>query len=139
MLWAEVVLWDFYLLGFPETVSSSTVFSDLGAGAYSVVAIDENGCSGMSFATSVNNPPEVHVQILNSSPASCADDIADGFITCAAWGGAAPETLVLSVDGVSVTSPISVTAGTYSVIATDVNGCIANSDEWDNSPVVIGP
>jgi hypothetical protein len=129
----------FYLLGFPETVSSSTVFSDLGAGAYSVVAIDENGCSGMSFATSVNNPPEVHVQILNSSPASCADDIADGFITCAAWGGAAPETLVLSVDGVSVTSPISVTAGTYSVIATDVNGCIANSDEWDNSPVVIGP
>ena len=129
----------FYLLGFPETVSSSTVFSDLGAGAYSVVAIDENGCSGMSFATSVNNPPEVHVQILNSSPASCADDIADGFITCAAWGGAAPETLVLSVDGVSVTSPISVTAGTYSVIATDVNGCIANSDEYDNSPVVIGP
>ena len=129
----------FYLLGFPETVSSSTVFSDLGAGAYSVVAIDENGCSGMSFATSVNNPPEVHVQILNSSPASCADDIADGFITCAAWGGAAPETLVLSIDGVSVTSPISVTAGTYSVIATDVNGCIANSDEWDNSPVVIGP
>jgi len=129
----------FYLLGFPETVSPSTVFSDLGAGAYSVVAIDENGCSGMSFATSVNNPPEVHVQILNSSPASCADDIADGFITCAAWGGAAPETLVLSVDGVSVTSPISVTAGTYSVIATDVNGCIANSDEWDNSPVVIGP
>lgn len=129
----------FYLLGFPETVSSSTVFSDLGSGAYTVVAIDENGCSGMSFATSVNNPPEVHVQILNSSPASCANDIADGFITCAAWGGAAPETLVLSVDGVSVTSPISVTAGTYSVIATDVNGCIANSDEWDNSPVVIGP
>ena len=129
----------FYLLGFPETVSSSTVFSDLGSGAYSVVAIDENGCSGVSFATSVNNPPEVHVQILNSSPASCADDIADGFITCAAWGGAAPSTLVLSIDGVSVTSPISVTAGTYSVIATDVNGCIANSDEYDNSPVVIGP
>ena len=129
----------FYLLGFPETVSSNTVFSGLGSGAYSVVAIDENGCSGISFATSVNNPSEVHVQILNSSPASCADDIADGFITCAAWGGAAPETLVLSIDGVSVTSPISVTAGTYSVVATDVNGCIANSDEYDSSPVVIGP
>ena len=129
---------EFYLLGSPETVSSNTVFSDLGPGAYSVVAIDENGCSGMSFASSVNNPTEVHVQILNHSPASCAD-IADGIITCAAWGGAAPETLVLSVDGVSVTSPISVTAGTFSVIATDINGCIANSDEYDNSPVVIGP
>ena len=129
---------EFYLLGSPETVSSNTVFSDLGPGAYSVVAIDENGCSGMSFATSVNNPTEVHVQILNHSPASCAD-IADGIITCAAWGGAAPETLVLSIDGVSVTSPISVTAGTFSVIATDVNGCVANSDEWDNSPIVIGP
>ena len=128
----------FYLLGSPETVSSSTVFSDLGPGAYSVVAIDENGCSGMSFASSVNNPTEVHVQILNHSPASCAD-IADGIITCAAWGGAAPETLVLSVDGVSVTSPISVTAGTFSVIATDINGCIASSDEYVNSPVVIGP
>ena len=129
---------EFYLLGSPETVSSNTVFPDLGPGAYSVVAIDENGCSGMSFATSVNNPTEVHVQILNHSPASCAD-IADGIITCAAWGGAAPETLVLSIDGVSVTSPISVTAGTFSVIATDINGCIASSDEYVNSPVVIGP
>ena len=129
---------EFYLLGSPETVSSNTVFSDLGPGAYSVVAIDENGCSGMSFASSVNNPTEVHVQILNHSPASCAD-IADGIITCAAWGGAAPETLVLSIDGVSVTSPISVTAGTFSVIATDINGCIASSDEYVNSPVVIGP
>ena len=129
---------EFYLLGSPEAVSSNTVFSDLGPGAYSVVAIDENGCSGMSFATSVNNPTEVHVQILNHSPASCAD-IADGIITCAAWGGAAPETLVLSIDGVSVTSPISVTAGTFSVIATDINGCIASSDEYVNSPVVIGP
>jgi hypothetical protein len=114
------------------------VFSDLGPGAYSVVAIDENGCSGMSFATSVNDPTEVHVQILNHSPASCAD-IADGIITCVAWGGAAPATLVLSIDGVSVTSPISVTAGTFSVIATDINGCIASSDEYVNSPVVIGP
>ena len=129
---------EFYLLGSPETVSSNTVFPDLGPGAYSVVAIDENGCSGMSFATSVNDPTEVHVQILNHSPASCAD-IADGIITCAAWGGAAPETLVLSIDGVSVTSPISVTAGTFSVIATDINGCIASSDEYVNSPVVIGP
>jgi len=129
---------EFYLLGSPETVSSNTVFSDLGPGAYSVVAIDENGCSGMSFASSVNNPTEVHVQITNSIPASCAD-IADGFITCVAWGGAAPETLVLSIDGVSATSPIYVTAGTYSVIATDVNGCIASSDEYVNSPVVIGP
>jgi len=129
---------EFYLLGSPETASSNTVFSDLGPGAYSVVAIDENGCSGISFATSVSNPSEVHVQILNSSPASCSD-IVDGVITCAAWGGASPSTLVLSIDGVSVMSPISVAAGTYSVVATDVNGCIANSDEYANSPVVIGP
>ena len=129
---------EFYLLGSPETVSSDTVFSDLGPGVYTVVAIDENGCLGTSFATSVNNPTEVHVQILNHSPASCAD-IADGIITCVAWGGAAPATLVLSIDGVSVTSPISVTAGTFSVIATDINGCVASSDEYVNSPVVIGP
>jgi hypothetical protein len=130
---------EFYLLGSPETVSSSTVFSDLGPGTYSVVAIDENGCSGISFASFVNNPTEVHVQILLSSDATCSD-IADGVITCGAWGGAAPATITYTVDGVSgLTSPISVTAGTYSVVATDVNGCIANSDEYDNSPVVIGP
>ena len=128
---------EFYLLGFPETVSSSTMFSDLGPGAYSVVAIDENGCMGMSFATSVNNPSEVNVMILDYADASCAD-IADGVLTCAAWGGAAPETLVLSVDGVSgLISPISVTAGTFNVVATDINGCVGISDAQVVGPDVI--
>jgi hypothetical protein len=124
---------EFYLLGSPETVSSNTVFPDLGPGSYTVVALDENECSGVSVATSVTNPSEVNIQIANSSSASCPD-IADGLIICLAWGGSAPETLVLSLDGVSVTSPISVTAGTYSVVATDVNGCTTTSED-----VVIGP
>ena len=129
---------EFYLLGSPETASSNTVFSDLGPGAYSVVAIDENGCSGISFATSVSNPSEVQIQISNSSPATCAD-IADGVITCAAWGGVAPATLTFTVDGISgLYSPLYVAGGTYIVIASDVNGCTAISDDVVIGPDVIG-
>ena len=124
----------FYLAGSPETVSSSMVFPDLGPGAYTVVAVDENGCMGTSFATSVNNPPEVNIQITNTSPASCSD-INDGVITCAAWGGAAPETITFTVDGVSgLMSPLYVTAGTFNVVATDVNGCTSTIED-----VVVGP
>jgi hypothetical protein len=126
---------EFYLLGSPETVSSDTVFSDLGPGVYTVVAIDENGCLGTSFASSVSNPSEVQIIITNSSPASCADDLADGTIICSAWGGAAPATFTFTVDGISsLMSPLYVTAGTYIVVATDVNGCVATSED-----VVIGP
>ena len=124
----------FYLSGFPENVSSSMIFSDLGAGTYTVVAVDANGCMGSSLPTSITNPSEVNVQITNSSPASCAE-ISDGVITCASWGGAAPSTLTYTVDGVSgLTSPLYISAGTYSVVAIDVNGCFATSDD-----VVVGP
>jgi len=128
---------EFYIFDSLMTASSNMVFPDLGPGVYSVVAIDENGCTGMSFATSVNNPSEVNVMILNYADASCAE-IADGVLTCAAWGGAAPETLILSLDGVSgLISPISVTAGTYNVVATDVNGCTGTSDAQVVGPDVI--
>lgn len=124
----------FYLSDSPETVSTNTVFSDLGPGAYTVVAIDDNGCIGTSLATSVSNPSELSIQILETADASCAD-IADGVITCAAWGGAAPTTITFTVNGFTgLTSPLYVTAGTFSVVATDINGCFSMSEA-----VVIGP
>ena len=124
----------FQLLGEPETSTNELTFSGLGAGTYTVIATDGNGCTGNSVATLVNNPSAIQVFITNSSPASCFDE-SDGQIVVSAFGGAVEASITFSVNGESgLSSPLMVPGGTFTVIGTDVNGCSASSEE-----VVIGP
>ena len=109
-------------------------FSGLGAGTYTVVATDGNGCTGNSVATLVNNPTAIQVFVTNSSPASCFD-VSDGQIVVSAFGGAVEASITLSVNGESgLSSPLIVPGGVYTVVGTDINGCSGSSEE-----VVIGP
>ena len=125
---------QFYISGQPETITSDLTFSGLGAGTYSIIATDGNGCSGNSISTLINNPSAISVVVTAASDASCAN-IADGEIAVSAYGGSAPTTITFTVDGVSgLVSPILVPAGNYTVIGTDVSGCVGLSDE-----VVVGP
>lgn len=118
----------------PSTATTSTVFDNLGAGTYSIVAVDGNGCTGNSAATPVSNPSALSIFITGTSDASCAN-VADGEIVVTAGGGVAPGTIVYEVNGTEYpSSPIYIAAGSYNVIATDVNGCTVTSEE-----VVIGP
>lgn len=119
----------------PSTMSDVTTYSNLGAGSYTVIAVDGSGCTGASIAATVNNPPAINVYITGYADASCAD-IADGQIIATAIGGAAPTTLDFLIDGVVYdSSPIFIVAGTYTVEAIDVNGCIGAATE----EIVIGP
>ncbi len=119
----------------PSTMSDMTTYSDLGAGSYTVIAVDGNGCTGASIAATVNNPPAINVYVTASADATCAD-IADGQIIATAVGGAAPTTLDFLIDGVVyASSPIYISAGTYTVEAIDVNGCLGAAADQ----VVIGP
>ena len=124
----------FQLLGEPETSTNELTFSGLGAGTYTVIATDGNGCSGNSVATLVNNPSAIQVFITNSSSASCFDE-SDGQIVVSAFGGAVEASITFSVNGESgLSSPLMVPGGTFTVIGTDINGCSGSSEE-----VVIGP
>jgi len=125
---------QFQIQGEPETSTTEMSFSGLGAGTYTIVATDGNGCTGNSIATLVNNPAPIQVFISNSSPASCFN-VTDGQIVASGFGGAVPSTITFSVNGESeLTSPLMVPGGTFTVIGTDINGCSGSSDE-----VVIGP
>jgi hypothetical protein len=125
---------EFYLQGAPETSSTEMTFSGLGAGTYTVVATDGNGCSANSVATLVNNPTAIQVFVTNSSPASCFN-VTDGQIIVSGFGGAVPASITYSVNGESgLTSPLMVPGGTFTVTGTDINGCSGSSEE-----VVIGP
>ena len=126
---------QYYLVGEdPSTMSANSIFTDLSAGTYSIIAVDGSGCSSSSVATLVTNPPAINVYITATSDASCFN-IDDGFIAVTSTGGAAPTTIDFVVDGVTYdSSPIYVPGGTYNVIAIDINGCTSSSEE-----IVIGP
>lgn len=119
----------------PSTMSDVAVYTDMVAGTYTVIAVDGNGCTSSSLPTLVNNPPAINVYVTASSDASCAD-VTDGQIVASATGGAAPTTLEFLIDGNTYdSSPILISAGTFTVQAIDINGCIG----YASSDVVIGP
>ncbi|MCK6690896.1 MAG: hypothetical protein L6Q97_02210 [Thermoanaerobaculia bacterium] len=99
-----------------ETTAAITVSS---AGNYTVIATDANGCSAAASATiTVNALPAA--AITPSDVTICSNESA----LLTASGGAS----YLWSPGGETTAQISVnTAGTYTVVVTDANGCVASA------------
>ncbi|MBU3676359.1 MAG: hypothetical protein FGM54_04155, partial [Chitinophagaceae bacterium] len=91
------------------------------AGTYTIVASDVNGCSASSVVT-VFEPSAISMTA-SALDAACNGGL--GEISFSASGGA--EFFQFSVDGNTVNSPLSAPASTYTVIATDLNGCSAST------------
>ena len=108
--------------------TSTTSYSSLAAGTYSVVVRDANSCEFSTSATITNTsgPTALTTTVVN---AACGTS--NGSITVATvTGGAAPYTY--SVDGspfTATTSYTSLAAGTYAVEVMDANGCIFSTTE----------
>lgn len=125
-----------YLWSNAETTST---ISNLSAGPYSVTATDANGCT----ATDAYNVSAAPNAIIFGTPtivdASCAGS-ADGSISTSASGGSGTLNYLWSnaQTGTSITGLI---AGTYSVTASDANGCSASVAYivGSNSALVLDP
>jgi len=109
--------------------------SGLSAGTYSVVVTDDNGCSITQeieiIEPNILNIDEV-ISDYNGFQISEAGEN-DGSINISVSGGTSNYTYVWSTldgSGLSVNSEDqnSLTAGTYSVIVTDTNGCVINKE-----------
>ncbi|MDP5172315.1 MAG: SprB repeat-containing protein [Bacteroidia bacterium] len=100
-----------------DTLAST---SGLSAGFLSVIVTDSNGCQETATGT-VQEPTAVSISLLATSPISCLGGN-DGEITAIASGGTGAFSYLWSN---GQTGPISsaLVAGTYSVVATDANGC----------------
>ncbi|MGI9191242.1 MAG: beta-propeller fold lactonase family protein, partial [Chitinophagaceae bacterium] len=113
--------------GTAQTSSFATI-----AGTYTIVATDANNCTASSVVT-INEPSAVSLSA-SASDALCF--AANGSLTFGATGGTGAITY--TVNGSVQTSPFATIAGTYTVIATDVNNCSASSVVTINEPSIVG-
>ena len=109
----------------PQT---SNVFTDLGAGTYTVTITDGYNCVLISANIVIDEPTPVEVDLVTASTRTC---INDAILTLSATGGTGPYTYsddvnfttILGSFVSSITFPVSV--GSYSYYVRDANGCVA--------------
>jgi hypothetical protein len=135
-----------YSLSGPMTVGpqASGTFSNLGAGLYTVTAVDANGCTKTNPAISVSNPSALNLYLTSSSGATCFNT-ADGVVVLTPMGGSGlPSSMQYSTNGVTFapdgvagnTGILYLAPGTYTIYVQDVNGCIG---QVANPVTVTGP
>jgi len=97
----------------------------LSAGSYSVLVTDSKGCTQTSSATVTNNgAPSSGISA--STNVSCFGGN-NGSATVTVAGGNGTLTYAWSPSGGAAATGNSLTAGTYTVLVTDVNGCTTTS------------
>lgn len=106
-------------------IGGSTV-SNLCAGTYTVTIVDSEGCA-VSATDSVGSPdPCAGFTIAGSVQNVSANGLCDGAIAVTPSGGAATVTYVWS-NGTTTQTVTALCPGTYTVTATDANGCTATN------------
>jgi SdrD B-like domain/SprB repeat len=105
-----------YLWSGGQTTAS---INNLIAGTYTVTVTDGDGCSKTTSVTLTGPSSQPAVAISSSSNASCT---AGGNAVAAATSGLAPYTYAWS-NGTTGATASGLAAGTYTVTATDANGC----------------
>jgi gliding motility-associated-like protein len=110
---------------------------NLAAGTYDVTAVDANGCSATAsynVGTAPNNLAFAAPVIVDVT----CNGGSDGSITASTTGGVGTVTYAWNTTPQQTTAGISgLTAGTYSVTATDANGCSVSTSYTVNEPTAI--
>ncbi|MDL2262115.1 PKD domain-containing protein [Bacteroidales bacterium OttesenSCG-928-I21] len=101
--------------------SDNFVLSNIGAGNYSVTVSDRNNCRTSQNFT-ITEPPELQITYTNSTNLSCYNS-ADGTISVQAAGGIGEISYIWSDIGLGMGQRTGLSAGEYSVIVRDANGC----------------
>ncbi len=102
-----------------NTATGATA-TGLAAGSYTVTATDANGCT--STATATITEPTVLVPTITSQTNVTCNGGAIGSATVSVTGGVSPYTYAWSNSSTGATAT-SLASGTYTMTATDANGC----------------
>jgi len=124
-----------------QVVSTLEDPTDLSAGNYQVIVLDNNGCVVDTSITLMEPQPLSGVATVttdyNGSDISCYQ-LSDGGVTSNIQGGTPGYTYTWSnSSGASIGSAQSLSgipAGTYTVSATDLNGCVYSTNVTVNQP-----
>jgi hypothetical protein len=98
------------------------------AGTYTVVATDANACT-LSTTLVITEPTAVS---LTASKTDALCNATNGALTFSASGGTG--TIDFTVNGTTQSSPYATAAGTYTIVATDTNGCSATTELTISEP-----
>ncbi|MEX0813146.1 MAG: HYR domain-containing protein, partial [Chitinophagales bacterium] len=112
--------------------STDSILSGVSAGLYGLTVTDVNGCS-VSDVVNIDNPG-IPDMILSKVDLSCNDNNSGSINTMITGNG--PFTFIWS-NGDTTQNIARLSAGTYSVTATDVNGCEAVRHIEINQPIAI--
>jgi len=104
------------------TYQATGSFTGLPSGVYNIQVLDQNGCVGGATVPLIE-PNAVQLTVDNVSDASCFG-LSDGSIQVSVTGGSAPFTFTYNgtSNGTS-TNITNLTAGEYTIIVTDGQGC----------------
>ena len=114
------------------TFQASGIFSNLGAGNYTISAKDANGCTGSAvFTLTAPNPcagVTVTVSTVINGNTPCQSP-PNGSITVTPSGGTGPYTFRLNSGSFQSSNIFSnLAAGNYTITARDVNGCTGSNN-----------
>ena len=94
------------------------------SGTYSVIVTDSVGCN-VTGTVQITQPSELIITETHNDESCPAES--DGSITLSLTGGTQPYSFFWS-DGITTMERQNIGVGTYSVVATDINGCAVSMD-----------
>jgi len=97
----------------------------LSAGTYTVTVTDMNGCIGTASVT-VTQSVSTLVPVTSSSPTSCNTNNGTASVTSVS-NGTSPYTYLWNPTGQATANATGLSAGTYTITVTDVNGCVGTA------------
>ena len=102
-------------------------FNNLAAGSYTIVAKDQNGCTGSAvFVVTVASCPTITVS--GSATVTAGPTATNGTVTVSASGGVTPYQYSINSGAFQASNLFSnLAVGSYTVVVKDANGCLGSS------------
>lgn len=121
-----------YIYVWTPTGGNSATAAGLIVGDYTVTVTDANGCSEIAFTTVTE--PSVLTSVIPASTDILCNGGNNGSAYVSPAGGTTGYNYLWTPSGGNALTASNLTAGIYSVIVTDANGCVTSSGVTINEP-----